>query len=115
MKTKPAAWLLALVTFSCLSVSARAEALRCGTRLIAEGDHFSKLLRYCGEPDSVQSRTARRVLAGLSGQVVLQGFSEEMLIEEWTYNFGPHKLMRIVRFENGWVADIRALGYGFRP
>ncbi len=37
----------------------------------------------------------------------------EVLIEEWTYNFGPHKLMRIVRFENGLVAEIDHLGYGY--
>ena len=38
---------------------------------------------------------------------------EEVVIEEWTYNFGPHQLMRVVRLENGYVADIKHLGYGY--
>jgi hypothetical protein len=37
----------------------------------------------------------------------------EVLVEEWTYNLGPHQLMRVVRFENGLVADVRKLGYGY--
>ena len=38
----------------------------------------------------------------------------EVLVEEWTYNFGPRKLMRVVRFENGLVSDVTQLGYGYR-
>ena len=38
----------------------------------------------------------------------------EVIVEEWTYNFGPRKLMRIIRFENGLVADVKELGYGYR-
>jgi hypothetical protein len=37
----------------------------------------------------------------------------EIVIEEWTYNFGPRRLMQLVRFENGFVADMDQLGYGF--
>ena len=38
---------------------------------------------------------------------------EEVVIEEWTYNLGPHQLIRVVRLENGFVADIKHLGYGY--
>ena len=38
---------------------------------------------------------------------------EEVVIEEWTYNLGPHQLVRVVRLENGFVADITHLGYGY--
>jgi hypothetical protein len=38
---------------------------------------------------------------------------EDVVIEEWTFNFGPHQLMRVVRLENGTVAEIKYLGYGF--
>jgi uncharacterized protein YvpB len=33
-------------------------------------------------------------------------------VEIWTYNFGPYKLMRRVRFVDGFVEDIETLGYG---
>ena len=42
------------------------------------------------------------------------GLFTDVRVEEWTYNFGPRKLMRLIRLENGVVADIQELGYGFR-
>ena len=35
-------------------------------------------------------------------------------IEEWTYDRGVNRLMRVVTFEDGRVTHIRTLGYGFR-
>lgn len=96
-----------------LAVAMPAHALRCGTRLISEGDHVSKLLRYCGEPQTVDTRSIRRGAIGNVGGVIFPGFYEDVLVEEWTYNFGPRKLMRLVRIENGIVAEIDHLGYGF--
>jgi hypothetical protein len=112
---KATVWLMAGIGLLCLSAGAQADALRCGNRLIGEGDHFSRLLRYCGEPEFVETRSAQRAFTNLLGQVVFHGYAEEIRIEDWTYNFGPHKLMRIVRIENGQVAEIRQLGRGFPP
>ena len=113
MQIKRTAWILAVTASIGLLTSPAALALRCGTRLISEGDHQSKLLRYCGEPYSVESRTAQRALVANVGNVLFPGIIEELQIEDWTYNFGPRKLMRIVRLENGVVTDIRQIGYGF--
>lgn len=95
--------------------SAAAEAMRCGSRIIGRGDHAAKLLDFCGEPSSVRSRLAQRTPGSARGQMLLPGFIEEVWIEEWTYNFGPYKLMRQVRLENGVVTEIRHLGYGYLP
>jgi len=96
-----------------LSAASSANAMRCGTKLIARGDHVSKILQYCGEPDYTQSRRAQRSYHNRYGHVLYSGFYEEVLIEEWTFNLGPHKLMRVVKLENGIVRDIEHLGYGF--
>jgi hypothetical protein len=96
-----------------LGASLPAHALRCGTRLISPGDHASKVLQFCGEPDAVQSRRAQRSFVADFGHVFLPGVAEEVVIEEWTYNLGSNRLMRLVRLENGIVADIRHLGYGY--
>jgi hypothetical protein len=37
----------------------------------------------------------------------------EVPVEEWTYNFGPRRFMRSIRFENGIVTSIETLGYGY--
>jgi hypothetical protein len=89
-----------------------AHAFRCGTRIITRGDPADKILRFCGEPTSVQSRVSQRGYVSDFGRV-FPGVVEEVLIEEWTFNLGPHQLMRVVRLENGIVADIKHLGYGY--
>ena len=37
----------------------------------------------------------------------------EIPVEIWTYNFGPYKLMRQVRFVDGVIEEIETLGYGY--
>lgn len=111
-----------------LAVSEPAAAFRCGSRLVTEGDPASKVLRFCGEPESVQERViyrkglTRPPRGGLRGpggvdrqaEVVFYDESVvEVVVEEWTYNRGPHKLMRLVRFENGVVVAVLTLGYGY--
>ena len=50
-----------LLLLICILVIAEpALALRCGSKLVTDGDHKSKILRYCGEPASVQVRSMYR-------------------------------------------------------
>jgi Protein of unknown function (DUF2845) len=111
-----------------LCVAAPALAFRCGNRIVSDGDHYSKVLKYCGEPVGVQERVIYREgvtrprfrAEGPGGlkydQEVLQYDRSyvEVLVEEWTYNFGPRRLMQLVRFENGFVVEVDQLGYGYR-
>src|SRR5690606_22281593 len=91
---------------------APAHAFRCGTRLVTEGDPKSKVRRYCGEPVDIQTRVIYRTgltrprfrVQGPDGmeysrEILIPDRSyEEVLVEEWTYNFGPRRFMRLVRF-----------------
>jgi hypothetical protein len=105
--------LLTLVAASLLLLAVDpAHAFRCGTRIITRGDHVDKILRFCGEPVSVQTRVSQRGYVSDFGRFY-PGVVEEVVIEEWTYNLGPHQLIRVVRLENGFVADIKHLGYGY--
>jgi hypothetical protein len=120
-----------LVVAACaflLLASGPALAFRCGSRIVSKGDHYTKVLKFCGEPIGAQERmiyrqgrTRPRLRVqgpnGLRIQEEVLAYErsyEEILVEEWTYNFGPRRLMQLVRFENGFVADIDQLGYGFR-
>ena len=105
MRTAIAALLL-------LAAAAPAHAFRCGTRIITRGDHAEKMLRFCGEPASVQTRLQTRGYVSDLGRV-FPGIVEEVVIEEWTYNLGPHQLIKVVRLENGFVTEIKQLGYGY--
>jgi hypothetical protein len=108
----PKPLLTAIATSLLLLAATPAHAFRCGTRIITRGDHADKILRFCGEPASVQTRLSQRSYVSDFGRV-FPGIVEDVIIEEWTYNFGPHQLIRVVRLENGFVADIKHLGYGY--
>jgi len=112
MKKTRAVALASLIVLGLASTS-NAYAMRCGTRIITKGDHVSKLLRYCGEPDFAQSRAAQRSYHNRFGQILFTGLYEEILIQEWTYNLGPNKLMRVVKMENGVITQVQHLGYGY--
>jgi len=110
-----------------LLVAGPAEAFRCGSRLVSRGDPQAKVRNFCGDPVAVQERVIYRsgptrapITSGLPpgvgdrDEVVAYDRSlVEVVIEEWTYNLGPRKLMRLVRFENGFVAEVKTLGYGY--
>lgn len=108
---RPTRLLLAGVLLLALAASAEAQALRCGSRLISRGDSSAKLLRYCGEPETVSSHVEQVGLFAYGR--FYPGFLREVLVEDWTYNFGPRKLMRRVRVVDGIVEDIDLLGYGY--
>ena len=108
----PKTLLTVIATLLLLLAVSPAHAFRCGTRIITRGDHADKILRFCGEPVSVQTRISQRGYVSDFGRV-FPGVVEEVVIEEWTYNLGPHQLIRVVRLENGFVAEIKHLGYGY--
>ncbi len=107
-----------------LLVSDPAHALRCGQRLVKEGMYESRVVELCGEP--VEKRYLGYVLrpyilklpAGRLGSYstrhAYSGFHEELLVTELVFNFGPRKLMRVIRFEGGRLTEIRTAGYGYR-
>lgn len=97
-----------------LVVSVDALAMRCGHKLVRIGDHKADVLSKCGEPDGVEERTAVRGTRFRHpyGALEIDQF-EEVVIEEWTYNFGRRKFQQLLEFENGELKNIQDLGYGY--
>jgi hypothetical protein len=98
-----------------LAVPASADGLRCGSRLVTSGDPRTKVRHFCGEPADVQTYYIQRRPSFTSGG---RSYSYgngyvEIPVEVWTYNFGPYKLMRQIRFVDGVVDEIESLGYGY--
>jgi hypothetical protein len=98
-----------------LAAPASADGLRCGSKLITDGDPRSKVRQFCGEPTDVQTRSIlRRPYFNVGGRTYSYGDGYvEIPVEIWTYNFGPYKLMREIRFVDGRVEEIQTLGYGY--
>ena len=82
---------------------------------MAHGDPRAKVRQFCGEPADVQTRSIlRRPTFNVGGRTYSYGDGYvEVPVEIWTYNFGPYKLMREIRFVDGRVDNIETLGYGY--
>jgi uncharacterized protein DUF2845 len=99
-----------------LLASLPAAAFHCGQKLVHEGDSRYDVRSKCGEPADIETRSIlRQPVVWFHGRPVLAapGSLVEVTVEVWTYNFGPHKLMRRLRFDDGELVDIETLGYGY--
>ncbi len=115
-----------LVAATALGLAAApAHALRCGNKLVTEGDHKVKVSDLCGKPSYTDTRKIYR--GGIPrGDVTVtdprsQGQQElalhqrsvvEVDVEVWVYNFGSSKLMREIVFRDDRIVEINVLGRG---
>jgi hypothetical protein len=104
--------------------SEAAETMRCGSRLISEGDPREKVLNECGQPSNVEAWDEeqydyfdRPPSPRLYKEFERYGSSYRVRsfvrVELWTYNHGPSRFMDYVRLENGRVRKIYSGGYGY--
>ena len=102
-----------------------AHAFRCGNKIVTKDMHEAQVRRACGSPTTMRNigRTLRNINIPIesnygSGWTTRHfpgyGFSQEVVITEYVYNFGPRKLMRRLLFEGGVLVSIETLGYGYR-
>lgn len=98
-----------------LLMAAPALAFHCGTKLVHEGDTSGAVRAKCGDPAEINVRSVlRRPVVWRHGRPFFSSFDFVAVpVETWIYNFGPNKLMRRLRFEDGELVDIETLGYGY--
>ena len=97
------------------AASSEAEAMYCGRRIVNTGHSTVQVLERCGEPDLRERRVetqSRSVARRVNGVVVVQTFTVQVEIQEWAYDFGPQRLVRYLRFEDGALVEIGSGGYG---
>ncbi len=82
---------------------------RCDSRVFSLGMSLLEVQGKCGKPDSVSQRheTITRPLAkGVRGK-------STVTIDEWIYNLGPQRFVRILVFRNGRLTKVETGGKGF--
>jgi hypothetical protein len=106
-------WLLAAATIA--AGPAVADSFRCGTKLVTDGDSADKVQALCGPPSEVtRSEIWRRPVVWRFGRpYYVSPDPVPVMVEYWTYNLGPNKLMRRLRLEDGLVTEIETLGHGY--
>jgi hypothetical protein len=96
-----------------LPVVANADSMRCGSRLISEGDRIEYVLAHCGEPARKErSWIVRQPRFERGGREYSFPGTDEVPVDTWTYDFGPSRLMQRVRMVDGKVERIDTLEHG---
>ena len=98
---------LAFMAIPC--VNAYADTLSCKGGIVSTGDSRADLIMKCGEPD-VKDSHIEEISERLDKDTKTK---LTIIVDEWTYNFGPSQLIRIVTMNNGRIADIRTGNYGY--
>ena len=96
-----------------LASVATADSLRCGSKVITEGDLIEEVRQYCGDPtETKRTWMTRKPRFEYGGREIPFEGSEDVPVDLWTYDFGPNKLMRRIRFVAGKVDSIETLEHG---
>lgn len=107
--------LLLLCASTIFTDAAHADTLRCGNRLVYEGDALATVELRCGKPLQISHSVIRKVPSFWHHGRLYQLSEQEILVpvETWIYNFGPNAFMRKLRFEDGILMEIELLKYGY--
>lgn len=82
--------------------AAGSDTLRCGARLVQVGASPAEVQARCGDP----------AFRDDWGAALINGFGSSRMVEQWTYDFGPHQLMQVLLFRDQRLQSIHADGYG---
>ncbi len=108
-----------------LIAASPAHAFRCGNKIVIKQMHEQQVLKACGEPTtvrhlgyavrSVEIPYRRRLSGGISSEHYpgYGYYTQEVVVTEYVYNFGPRKFMQRLVFEGGVLRSIETIGYGY--
>ncbi|WP_455221074.1 DUF2845 domain-containing protein [Kaarinaea lacus] len=119
-------WCLAVLLLAAMSSVSYAQAnMRCGSKVISVGDSKAEVLLKCGEPllkEAVAVKEeSKRINIPLTSETdngaqdaatnanpaeVQRKESITKTVDQWTYNQGSGRLLKILTFEGGELVDI---------
>lgn len=102
-------WRMVAVLISMLAATAVSAEMRCGNRLVSEGDYKAEVLAKCGTPDWRDSWTEH--LIDDYGSALERRFSFQR--DLWLYDLGPRTFIRLLTFENGRLVAVETGGRGY--
>ncbi|HEY5666012.1 MAG TPA: DUF2845 domain-containing protein [Gammaproteobacteria bacterium] len=120
--------LLPVAMILAASTAYSADSMRCGNRVVSDGDPKVKVAELCGKPTATETRTIYRsgiprLQLSVEDGAAQSASSDELLIHDrshvevevdvWVYNRGRSRLLREVVFENNRVVEVNVLGRGY--
>ncbi|MRR55591.1 MAG: DUF2845 domain-containing protein [Deltaproteobacteria bacterium] len=87
------------------------DTMICTGGIISIGDTAGEVLSKCGQPATSTTREEKRYG---SGSTYGHGRAyTTVAIDDWIFNFGPNQFQYQLVLENGRVARIESLDYGY--
>lgn len=80
--------------------------MRCGNKLVSEGDNFADVVNICGEADSTIDMGSKVIYREVRQGAETAAIAESVKQDLWIYNEGPNKFIRNLYFENGILVKI---------
>lgn len=126
MRSQVISTVLAGIALGLVSHAARADGMYCGSRLVSRGDSLYQVRSTCGEPDDAQHRVETRTVRtrarvpcarteSASGKCSTEvERSTDVVIDEWTYDQGRQRFIRVLTFVDGKLWRVETGGYGTR-
>ncbi len=131
MKKIGLAFILLVIAAGLSPGQIQAASLRCGVRIITEGDYKDRVLAECGAPDHVETWEEEHVYRFPRNPAYYGNYDnydygpsdtepgkpfrvkKMVVVEMWTYNHGPTRFTDHLRLENGIVTEITSGDYGY--
>ena len=88
-----------------------ADGMRCGKRLVSDGDSMYLVQARCGQPDDATHWVEYRAVRVRVGNIWVDR-TVEVKYERWTYDFGTDRLIRYALFEDGRLVRVETGPYG---
>jgi len=112
-----------LCTLAMFFIVQPAYGLRCNGRIVQIGDKTSQVVNKCGHPDHIEYSQEEHIGENYYFMHKYDRSKENphvpfiakktIQVEEWTYNFGPTKLIRYLTFENDRLIKIELGDRGY--
>lgn len=105
-----------------LAGDVHADSLSCKSRIVSTGDSTYQVRSVCGEPDAITRRVEMRTVRHSvpvpchGGQSCWRTVERtlEVIVDEWTYDFGRRRFIQYLTFENGRLERVVSGSYGHK-
>ena len=106
-----------IILFTSLVIAAQTSALAltsdsvmCSGGIVTVGDIASDLLRKCGQP-TYTSQSEQKIVE--ESDIPSERIITTIVIDDWTFNFGPDRFQYRILLKNSRVWQIESLDYGY--
>jgi hypothetical protein len=88
----------------------QSDSVFCSGGTVSLGDPAGEVIRKCGQPAyAVQ----REQIIGAEGGYPGERIATTVVIDDWTFNFGPDRFQYRLILRNGRLRKIESLQYGY--